>query len=224
MTLIPERLWTQMSTDEQQLVRDTMAGMRTRAKQVTCPHCAKAFRISVSYTIQPGPPSPEDEVLSTTVTEALKPSYSAKDAELVDSAKRCGLFDAFAHAAREERQFSGVPHDLEDFFLRFWQRLARVDVPRVALAAWITEFGGRIEVWGADGVLAILSNGEIKAFVPNRYVRSSGTTTMAKPQTPRAANFERWTKSKFGYVPVGSDHFAAALRQRNMGLFGRSVQ
>lgn len=208
-----------MTEAEQQLVRETVAGLRVRGKEVTCPHCSKQIHLGVQLFVKP---FPEDDHVQQDVAPPHPPAYSAKEAELLDTAKRCGLFDAFSHAAREERAFAGVPGDMDGFFLLFWRTIGRVEVPRIALAAWIAEFDGRIEVFGSNGVLAIVSDGDIKAFIPNRYVRRS--LTDKGPQIPATVQFEQWVKSKFGYVPVGAGHFASALRQSNIGGFGRLVQ
>jgi hypothetical protein len=217
MSLIPDRVWDLLTDEERVRLREIVDGWRHEPR-IVCPQCHAPIGVRLKITagavaldLEPVPP--------------VVPLVGAKDAELLDAAKSTGMFDAFAHAVQEERQYAGAPADMPAFFLRFWSLLAPVTVPRLALAAWIDEFGGRIQVFGAEGILLVTSDGVAKLFIPNRFVRASLSSSKDDPQiVPRAAHFERWVKGKFGYVPAGASRFTEALRQRNVGAFGRLVQ
>ena len=220
--LIPDHLWAQMTEDEQRLVKETMQGLRRRGREITCPHCAKTIRILTTLSARA---YDEDEPLDQETPTPPPAPRSVIDQRVLEAVRASGLLDAFAHTVRAEKEFSGVPADLDSFFLLFVRSLTPTKVSAITLATWIQEFGGFIEVWQAHGILAVISDGALVAFVPNRYTEPTPITgTGPRPKVSTTANFERWTKSKFGYVPVGARHFGEALKQRNVGKFGGIVQ
>ncbi len=220
--LVPDRVWALLTEDEQRLIRETINGERKSGLEIACPHCQGMIKVSAKIHVRAKDEHDTDKPAIATVQASAPNTTSAKDATLLQTAKASGLFDAFARALIAEKEHTGVPSDIEEFFTTFMRNMEPVIVPKMSLAAWMDEFGGRIEVYGTNGVLAVVSDGEIKEFMPNRFVRRS--TTMRGPQLPTAALFENWTKGRYGYVPSGSGVFAQAMRQRNIGTFGAIVQ
>ncbi len=217
MAVIPARVWELLTEDERVRLQEVLDGWRYQPN-IVCPCCQTALGVRLKITAGA-------IVLETEPPPPVKPQLGAKDKELLDAAKSTGIFEVFSHAVREAMQYMGVPSDMEAHFLRFWARLIEVSVPRAAMATWITEFGGYIRVYSSDDILLVTSDGIAKQFVPNRFVRASHSTKNDDPQiVPRSAHFERWVKGKFGYVPAGANRFTDALRQRNIGAFGRVVQ
>jgi hypothetical protein len=221
--LIPDRLWTQMTETEQQLVQETMAGLRRGGRDVACPHCAKTIRIVTTHAAigkpdaaldHPAPPAPEP-----------KPVVRSKEQLVLEAARMSGLLASFIATVTAEKQHGGVPSDMDAFFLLFFRTAQPIKVSAILLASWKQEFGGFIEVWQGNGIVAVLSDGELRTFVPNRLTQPTPLPGPGQRLTiSNTASYERWVKGKFGYVPAGARNFGTALRQAHTGNFGAIVQ
>lgn len=226
MPLIPERVWAQMTDDEQRIVNDYVDGFRHEPR-IVCPHCgggvAVKIKVTAGATRIDAETGERERGASPKELPGTNTVIGARDRAFLVAARESGLLGAFFAAVKTEKEFGGAPGDIESFFLLFWQTAAPTKVPSVVLAAWIEDFGGRIEVWQAQGIIAILSNGQLMAFFPNRLTvpqkNTAGTVTVSN-----AGGFGAWRKSRFGYVPVEARSFGEALQQRNMGAFGAMVQ
>lgn len=219
MSTIPDRVWPLLTPEEKENLEAVLDGWRY-SPTVKCVKCGCEMAIRLRVTA--GAVIADDREKTPPTTRSL---LSAADQKFLEAAKTSGLFDAFASATKAEKEFSGVPSDIENFFLMFWKTAQPIRVGTVVLAAWIEEFGGRIDVLQANGVIAVLSDGQLVAFVPNRLTlpaSASGKGPQVRVST--AGAFELWRKNKYGYVPVNARSFGEALRQHSIGDFGKLVQ
>lgn len=220
MALIPERVWEMLSEEERDALQAAVDGFRHQPT-FCCPSCQAevAVKLKVSF----------GKVALEAAREKTPAAYvfarSHVDLRVLEAAKTSGLMNAFVSTVKAEKEFAGVPSDMDEFFLEFFKKAATVDVPCITLTAWADEFGGRIEVWGHQGILAILSDGTLRAFFPKRLTEPVAVSGKGpRPKVSNEASFALWTKGRFGYVPAGAGAFGQALRQKNIGKFGALVQ
>lgn len=220
MAAIPERLWALLSDEEADALREMLAGWRHEPR-INCPSCGADIGVRLKITASPRLAAD----IYNPDPEPAPPSRPASEAAFLEAAKTSGLMKAFEEAVRAERDHSGVPSDLDAFFLLVWGGLQPTKVSSVVLAAWIQEFGGYIEAFQANGILAVLSDGRLVAFVPLRLTRPQSIDRSGPRATvSTAAGFDHWRKGRFGYVPVGAQSFGAAMKQRSIGAFGKLTQ
>lgn len=224
MAAIPERVWALLTEEETERLQEIVAGWR-HEPNIVCPVCNARLGVrlkisagAVNLDVAAGEPRGDAPVV-------VAERRNATDAKLLEAARHSGLMTAFEAAVKVEKEFGGIPGNMDDFFLLFLRTAAYVPVSAVTLAAWKDEFDGFINVIGSQGVLAVLSDGEVKAFFPNRLTRPVPFAgTGPRPKISNEASFEVWTKGRYGYVPAGAKGFASVLRQANIGKFGTLVQ
>lgn len=223
MALIPEHLWAQLTVEEQTAIQDTMKGLRRRGRVITCPHCAGEVHIMVDMVAR----KPQDDA-NTSPTPPQIPKRTEIDARFLEAAGASGLLTAFEEAIREERALAGIPTDIPGFFLTFWSLAEPVKIPMIAKASWQMEFDAPVESYGANGIVAILAGGQLRAFVPNRFLHVARAALIPgggrRPAISTAPLLERWVKGRFGYVPAEGGAFGQQMKQRSKGGFGRIVQ
>jgi hypothetical protein len=153
-------------------------------------------------------------------------TLTASQVELVEEAKKTGLFSAFCNAVVVAKD-SNLPQNLEKFFITVLRTAVPKQVPRFALKRFIKEWPGtRVEYFASQQIGIIVVEGVIRAFIPSFYV--SGRTirnlrhdfrgvTSAPQET-----FEAWIRTKNGYVS-SSGALLEELRSRSLGSFARPV-
>lgn len=231
MPLIPDRFWEQMTEDERELATAYIDGFRHEPK-IVCPHCGGGVAVRLKIVagatlidresgkrVRGGPQNTPPRGKEPTPSAML----GARDRAFLEAARQSGLLAAFYAAVRTEKEHSGAPADVADLFLKFWKTAEPIKVNAPTLAVWIDEFGGRIEVLQADGIIAILSDGLLMSFFPNRLTQPAKSKD-GKGSVSNEGGFGSWRKGKFGYVPVEARSFGEALKQRNIGTFGTLVQ
>lgn len=210
MSAIPERVQALLTPEEREHLEELIGGVLRPTFR--CPSCSAevSVRLSVSFrgtSLVHDEKTPPQYILSRPPLEA----------RALEAARAAGLMEAFAHATTTEKEHAGVPDDLDEFFLQFWKHAGPISVARHVLGEWIREFGGRIVALQYQGVIAVLSDDQLVAFVPKRL-----TITVRVPGGPAVATDgarEQWRKGRFGYVPASARVFGEALRQRNIGAF-----
>lgn len=221
MSAIPERVWALLTEEEQARLRQIANGWRYKPN-ITCPQCGAHLGVRLKITAGAVALDDEGHKVDPPVVEVRVPHRPVKESRLIEAAKTTGLLDAFKSAVMAEKEFTGIPADIEEFFLQFWKMAQPTKLNPIALAAWIKEFEGRIVVLASNGILAILCDGQLRAFAPQRLTRS--TQVVPGVRIPNDQTLDVWIKSKFGYVPVNGGAFSEALRQSNIGKFGTLVQ
>jgi hypothetical protein len=146
---------------------------------------------------------------------------------VLTAAEQHGVIPAFETAARA---CSGTPpKNMLSFFLTFLKTAVPRTVPPFAMEVFRRHLGpGHMEVWGAQGMLAVSLDQKLRLFIPLAHVSGAAVKNLggkfkgrltAEPEVTEA-----WVKGKHGYVPTGATFFGEALKQRNIGRFGRLVQ
>lgn len=219
MALIPDRLWEQMTPDEQGLVRETIKGNRLRSKRISCPHCHNEMNVCLAVEITatdiPTPVAPA--TLPPLGTGRLPKQY----AEMLDAAKASGLLTHFLEALREQNPTS-KPSEVDILFCKYWTQLVPLHLTSRQRDLLWNIYGQDAEVWSAHGVLTVVVGDLVTAFVPQRFLKSS--VGHHRFQIAVAPQFEAWVKGPYGYVPMEARGFAAELRRQNIGKFGVLVQ
>ena len=218
--LIPDHLWSQMTPEQQELVKETITGQRNRGKCITCPHCQGRINVLLAVEITATDiPAPRPAVTSLPPQGVgrLPKHYQ----NMLDAAKASGLYAHFLAALQEQNPQSKI-QDADVVFCKYWTEVQPVHLTaRQSDLLW-TSYGQRVEVWGVHGVYTIVQGDEVKAFVPQRFLKSSvGHNKFTFSVAPQ---FETWVKGPYGYVPIESRGFASELRRQNIGKFGVLVQ
>lgn len=219
MVLIPERLWIQMTPEEQELVSETMKGNRKSGKRIVCPHCRELIQVTFAVDITGAdiPTLPAAPLLPAPGVGRLPTQYQA----MLDAAKASGLYTHFL-AALHDQNPSSKPVEADVLFCRYWPDVAPVHLTGRQNDLLCTAYGSHATVWGAYGVYVIVVDGLVVAFVPQRLLKSSvGTHRFQLNVQPQ---FDAWVKGPYGYVPLEARGFATELRRQNIGKFGALVQ
>lgn len=218
MGLIPERLLEQMTPDEQETARRFIQGIKTRSSQLQCPHCLGIMQVEIGVDLRAvDVPTPKAKYVPPPDLDRVPRHYR----QMIEASKASGLFDQFAGALKEEK-LAQVPRDIDVFFCRFWDLSAPVHLTARQRDLVQTHYGQGAVAWGANGVLMILRQGLVVAFVPQRFLRAA--VGHGKFQMSVVPQFEQWVKGPFGYVPADARGFAAELSRQNIGKFGVLVQ
>ena len=202
-----------------------MSSTMRRLVQSKCPHCEKDIVVVVIF----GMADVSADVLTPELGEmkdipAKADRFTAREEEILKSATLSGVFPAFKSAV-ERVQEGQRPKHVERFFLNFLRTATRKIVPHDALEVLLREFGRQsLEVWGNSSLLAIVSGGVIKAFVPYTVVKPAPLTFHEggrfRADTEENGAMREWTKTRWGYV-VGRGEFYDVLRKRSIGEFAR---
>jgi len=141
---------------------------------------------------------------------------------MLESAKDAGMLDAIdecitkAHLQR--------PGNLLKFLFDFLSTSRPCKIPNLALNAFAAEFQGRISSWSGLGLVAILSEGTVKRFMPIKFLLGSpikdntgkikGRFSVPEPE------MVQWIRTRFGYVAGKGDYFNS-MQLRSKGAFAR---
>ncbi len=204
-----------------------------RGKTMACPHCGGAVSVGINVELE-GDLKPLSGHTSETATPIIPGTAASKftdsEREALDSAQRTGLLDAFRVAQLGTRPAENLPSDMSGLFLLFFKKATPKAIPGFALEHFIREFSpAMIEVWGAEGVAAILADRRIKAFVPYKLLRGATITGVGRSGSKVRMDadqgaFQEWVRTKHGYVPTGMKVFFQTIQQKSKGDFARLVQ
>jgi len=195
-----------------------------RGKTMACPHCGGLVSVGINVDLA-GDLLPAGTMTNGTASGVLTDG----EREVLAQAKRSGMLDAFRAALEGSRPAADLPADCSGLFLLFFKKATPKRVPQFAMTHFAGEFRpAQIEIWGAEGVAAVLADRYIKCFVPYRLLRGapisslggrSGTT--ARLDADQNA-FLEWIRTRHGYV-AGRGAFFSSMRKRSIGEFARPV-
>lgn len=185
-----------------------------------CPHCSQELDVPLFVGVGAGQ-AVSAEVENPSGLDVWLATLPEDERHLAIALERDGVSEAYASAFKEH---TGQPPDRPvKSMWGFFARAVEAKLPPPTLNHYRQTYERQpIQVLSYNGVCAILSGGELKEFVPlkflrsERRVRSGGGVLLRTANTAESA--ERWTRTKFGYVPVGSA-FTALLSRRSIGAF-----
>lgn len=234
MALLPDRVYALLTDEERERISTIADGWRHEPR-VDCPSCGASLGVRLKVTAGAVIVDPDGRSVKAETKPADPPppsvaddGFNPQELRIIQDAEESGMFDAFCNAVREEK-IGQTPANLRRFLFTFLQT-ARVtsDVPNYMLRQMKETHGGFVSFYSGNGVIAVVSDGVVREFIPVRYVKRGArakmpgglAATLADPE----AQFTEWVRGRFGYVPRDSKVFADALRQPTVGSFGRMVQ
>jgi hypothetical protein len=197
-----------------------------RAKIMICPHCQGEVRVGLKVQLIGELQAPKAG--TPTHDAAVSKALTDSEAEALRQAEQTGLLSAFSEALLGGRRPEQLPSDHSHLFLLFFKKATPKAIPQFALKHYIREFSpAQIEVWGAEGVAAILADRVIKAFVPYKLLRGQEIKSLGGHGKARMnvneEEFSAWVRTKHGYI-VGKGAFFNAMQQKSRGDFAKLVQ
>lgn len=191
----------------------------TRGKTMLCPHCGGEVSVGFECELSGD--------LKALPQEGL--TFTDQEKEMLDQAEKAGLLKAFEQAQLGSRPEAQLPKDMRRLFIQFFQKATPKAIPAWALDYFIDEFRpGRIEVWGAEGVAAILVDRAVKVIVPYKLIRGESISSLGGRSGSKGridadeGEFYKWIRTKHGYV-VGNGAFFKAMQQKSRGDFAKLV-
>lgn len=183
---------------------------------IVCPSCQTDIRIVLKTTV-------EDVVIASEITAAAGPRFTEKEQQILDSFVGTELQRAFLNATKIAKQRAGMPSNIEKFFLT-WLKSATAKTISRALMQQLRELfpASRIEVWGANGVIGILADGNLRLFVPQHFVEGSPIRNLGGSvqgrTTPDGVWLQEWIKTRHGYI-AGRGAYFQEMKRRTYGDF-----
>lgn len=193
-------------------------------KQITCCYCENALWVAIGgLNLTPFPVDGNgfEKKEKGTFDEVV----NDRDRIFLKRAEKHGLLKAFADVV-EVAKAEQIPHDMGKFLLTFFKTAQLKSVPKFALDFYMCEFPGKpITFLGAQGIIAVLADGQIKCFAPlesvaGSTVRSSTTNTIVARVGGSVDDLETWKRTRWGYVLSGSI-MADEIRRIPVGGFAR---
>lgn len=192
----------------------------TKRKTFLCPHCGEMAVLPVQITLQA--PVKPSEIGASVSWETL---ITSEQKQILGDAERSGLLTAVEEAIRRCAPES-QPKDIRKYFLQTLLPKARpVRVPSFVLRDCIDTFGGNIDMWQAELVVFVVSDGTIKRVLPRYVVSGSpikGNTKATMGRTDVTDEWALWRKTRHGYV-AGTGAYWSTMRNRSIGEFARPV-
>lgn len=134
-----------------------------------------------------------------------------------------GIIPAFEIVAKELLSHQ-LPNDMNKFFLTWLTTTTKASlIPRLALQRLINEFNGEIAVYHAQGIGAVVSNGQLRCFMPMHLLRGeiiragNGSNTKLRTRATEE-RLERWIKTRHGYVYGAGMLFSEMQKQAKGGF------
>lgn len=206
----------------------------------TCPNCNHhwQFRVQVKVVgVQPtlsgeevaardGRPLTPKKTVDDKATDA-NPPMGVNRPQLVRLAqyyKEVGILPAFEQVASELLSHQ-IPNDMGKFFLTWLTTTVPATlIPKLALRRLINEFGaGQIGVYHAQGIAAVVSDGQLRCFVPMHLLRGeiirAGNGSNTKLRTlATEERLDSWIRTKHGYV-YGHGMLFSEMKKQARGSF-----
>jgi|SRR6185369_4209678 len=224
--VIPQRLLEQMTPDERADFDATLDGWRNSITGV-CPKCSEPLTVRVKLTGSFIQRDTQERTPPKAQQSARPQSQIDADERFIEDARASGMLAAFEECVQQlnERQ---RPSNTGEFLLTVLRTYGEKVVPRAVLERYKSEFGGRIDFWSAQGVIVVLSDRIVRAFVPHHLIfgaairdaRGKARGTLGTDEQ----RFDLWVRGKHGYVPADAKIFADAMAQRTRGDFAKVVQ
>lgn len=207
-------------------------------RRFTCPCCNADLKLEIAtqITVREYAPAAKDGPIEAFVERQLKPSKdvlarTAVERQVLYSANKSGLIDALTQALSQSTELfsTSMPKDVEQFFLNWLRAAKQKMVPPFALSRCLKEFGGRITFIAAQQIIACLSDGKIRCFMPMSLVagapiRSITSSNLKGRVEASELEFDSWIRTKHGYVAAaGSGMFLDEMRKKSRGEFANPV-
>lgn len=182
--------------------------------------------------IRDGAPIPVKKLAKVPATVTVPPEIAAEHlriSRLLHYYEDSGILGAFVDVATELKAHQ-MPKDTKQFFLN-WLKTCIVAplIPKFALRKLINEFDdGTIEVQHAQGIGAVISNGQLRCFVPmhllrGEVIRAGGGSNTKLRTMATDAGLDTWIRTKHGYVLGGSAMFTE-MKKSAKGNFELTVK
>lgn len=195
-----------------------------KSNQFNCPHCATTLQFRVNLTVR-GVREVDGDGAFMTPSGQAQP-VSLKSQRLMDFYRETGILGAFRDVVSEVKS-AQLPHDIGGFLLVWLKTATLVSVPRLALRRLASEFGGVIEVYHAQGIAAIVSDGVVRSFAPiyllrGELVRAAKGSRISVKTQANDAQMDTWIRTKHGYV-VGTGAYFNEMKRKSAGSFDTSA-
>jgi hypothetical protein len=201
-----------------------------RAKTFQCPHCDAKLQFKVQVGVYGVfEISDDNELLPKPPLEpaVIKDRFSPDERALLESLRTAGLYTAFETAARASLYTNAK--DMERYFLTFLQSAVPVKTPQFAIRQCLPEddASGDLELWQLNTVVAVIADGEIRAFFPVDLIKgrplrdplkSDGKTITTAKEYVTVGD---WVKTRNGYV-AGRGLLFRELRGKAAGHFANT--
>ncbi len=187
--------------------------------RIVCPCCAKDIIFELEAL------NPREYEDGSRADGWWKNGLTIEQLGVIEKAQANGMLEALKVAVSKTPIHT--PKSMERFFLTFLKTARPKRIPKFALDALIAEFGGQIELWSAQGVAGVISDGALVMFVPleilcGASVSASGGSGAFRVKASEN-EFYAWVKTKMGYVPSGRGLFLEEMRRKTIGEFARPV-
>lgn len=184
---------------------------------IRCEKCQEMFQLKLKIELV-------DIVLAAPTKKV--PERTPTEKRILDLATDSGILQAFSRAVQTLDKVSGVDlaRDNPSYFLYFFETIRWLSVPRRFLEYFKTRFGGVVKVYKSQGVCVIVSDGNIKAFVPEiaiyptpiqtRPIMKRGETHEVRIQIKRDAQTEvEKLESMLEVIPSGTQLYLPSIRK-----------
>lgn len=208
----------------------------------SCPGCAAELALLLDFYAIAVLPAQRDKDHTVRIERVL--GIDNDTYKFLDACREFGIMQAYTDALRQEHELKKVqnpvmkeqfPKSVEKYFLNFLNNLKEYYPNKNFFSEVLADLDqNKVRFWQANGVCIISYNDKIYRFVPihllQRSIKFESQTTVAKIITNSVKNNKAqngeliWIRSKFGYVPLGSQIFLAELRKKNFGAFANPKQ
>lgn len=195
-----------------------------------CPCCHAKLKIQMAtqitgvdeYTLEPKPPKAKP-------IKTKDEGHTVDEVRVLEMARAGGLLEAFDKTVTVayETQGTGKPKDIDGYFIQFLKLCKPRTVPQFALSRCVREYGGAIQFFGTQNVLACASDGKIVAFFPLHMLVGVPITSAINKRIKARVDadedvLEMWIRTKYGYV-AGSGAYMEQMRKKSFGEFANPI-
>jgi hypothetical protein len=216
-----------MKTDDDEISEvEVDEGLRPWKKHIECPHCHKRLKLNFKLKLN-------EVLLDSGDAEAGKDRDESRflpdELRLIRQAQETGMLEAFKDAWNTNNLQSPLSYEksVSKAFLQYLKLATTKRVPSFVLNAFYKEFPGQLAFNGANGVVAVISDGKLCAFFPQKLVvggklgkigggQSTASFGAKLPVNENALN--EWIRTKHGYV-AGRGLYFEAMQMRSRGDF-----
>lgn len=215
-----------MTDEEREKVQRITEGWR-HEPHVVCPSCGTTLGVRLRVTA--GAVVIDDTgAVQAPEPITVEPVGSPLELQLIADAEQSGLLGAFETAVKAANP-NNVPTDVGKFLVIFLKTCRAKKMPRFVVDRYIREMSTeQLEFWSAQGVVAVVGDKVIRAFVPLSYLLGTPMYGIGDAIKGRLAvepeKLELWVRGRFGYVPAKSKAFLSAMQRKSLGDFNEFVQ
>lgn len=210
--------------DERELTPLQVEEINKETRGFQCPSCRKHLQFRVAVKVTAVMPTLTGEEVAARDAGMSLPIEKASITRLLGYYRDVGILDAFTQVVKEHFA-DKMPNDPDKFFLTFLKTSVRATmIPKLALQRLINEFdGGNIEVYTAQQIAAVVSDGTLRCFVPAHLLRGEvvrmgkGSNTKLRTRATEE-RLETWIRTRHGYV-VGRGLMFQEMQKQARGDF-----